>query len=301
MCFIFENTNMLNTYVQQKLPGNTNRRCTLRNACFTINNPTVEAAAFVQTLIDSHLVSYIVVGKEVGASGTPHYQGYVEFNNSLAFDTVRVMLLHGHIEARRGTSQEASQYCQKDGEFLSWGEMSKQGNRTDIEVVANMVKEYNSIRVIAMEYPVQYIKFHKGILGLQSALIEARTNVPEVRVYYGPTGCGKSYNARVWLPNAYVWHPQQGQWFDGYRGESEVIFEEFRGQIPFGMLLSLLDRYDCKVQYKGGVCEFAATKIAFTSPVSAYQWYSLLDDNDRMDQLIRRISDMIHLKVVFTP
>jgi len=279
----------------QKLPGNTKpaTRRRLRNACFTINNPQTERETFVKRLIDSELISYVIVGSEVGESGTPHYQGYVEFKAQVDFDIVHNWLLKGHIEARRGTAQQAADYCTKDGEYSSWGTLSGQGTRTDIEAVASLVANDASTFDIASSYPVQYIKYFKGIMALQCALIKPRETVPTVRVFYGGTGTGKSYRARQWLPDAYVWHPQQGTWFDGYLGQKTVIFEEFRGQIPFGMLLSLLDRYCCKVQYKGGVAEFAGADIAITSPVHPFQWYLSLTDGDRMDQLTRRITEVV--------
>jgi len=285
----------------QKLTGNTkpSTRPRVRNACFTLNNPTVHCDAFTKDLVDSNLVQYICVGNEVGASGTPHFQGYIEFQHQLDFAAAQQLLDKAHIEPRRGTAQQAADYCKKDGEFTEWGTLSKQGQRTDVDEMVAMVQEGASTFEIATALPAQYVKYHKGIMALQAALIEPRVTAPEVRVWYGGTGTGKSFKAREWLPDAYVWHPQQGTWFDGYRGQKSVVFEEFRGQIPFGMLLSLLDRYCCKVQYKGGVCEFAAVQIAITSPVEPARWYLCLDENDRLDQLTRRLTEVEELKSRF--
>ena len=75
---------------------------------------------------------------------------------------------------------------------------------------------------------------------------------------------------------------------DGYAGEKSVLFEDFRGQLPFGMLLSLLDRYDCKVQHKGGMCELAATHIVMTSPLHPQEWYKVDDlaKHNKIEQLL---------------
>lgn len=280
----------------QKLTGNTtpSTRRKLRNACFTLNNPDMEHSVLLDGLVHSQMTNYIVIGKEVGESGTPHFQGYVEFKQQVDFHLVLKWLPKAHIESRRGSAHQASIYCKKDGDFLEWGTLSRQGERSDIDELAQMVNNRASTLEIARTLPTQYIKFHRGVHALQSALTEARTEVPEVRVFHGTTGTGKSFQARQWLPNAYVWHPQQGTWFDGYQGQTSVIFEEFRGQIPFGMILSLLDRYCCKVQYKGGVTEFAAKYIAITSPVPPSDWYFALSDGDKLDQLHRRISEVIH-------
>lgn len=71
--------------------------------------------------------------------------------------------------------------------------------------------------------------------------------------------------------------------------------EEFRGQLPLGFMLSLTDRYDCKVQYKGGMVDFAATRIAITSPVHPSQWYrqETLAEGDKLEQLLRRVTKFI--------
>lgn len=280
--------------MSQRLAGNTNRQ-RLRNACFTVNNPIVTREQFLSDLIQSDKCTYIVIGSETGAKGTPHFQGYVEFKDQIDFHIAKDLLLHGHIEPRRGSPKQASDYCQKDGDFDIWGTLNRPGERTDIQCVAEMAKMQCSMREIAHTYPVQFIKYHKGISALASQMVKARCTRPEVRVFYGKTGTGKSFKAREWLPNAYIWHPQQNQWFDGYMGEQDVILEEFRGQLPFGMILSMLDCYDCKVQFKGGVVEFCATRIAITSPLHPRDWYWTLDENDKVDQLMRRITEVIHL------
>ncbi|AXH77369.1 MAG: putative viral replication protein [Circoviridae sp.] len=277
----------------QKLPGNTNRQ-QVRNICFTVNNPSLPLAGFVDSLTSSGLPTYFVIGEEVGACGTPHFQGYIEFKQSVGWKRAHKLLLNGHMETRKGNPQQASEYCKKDNKFIEWGKISNQGHRSDIEDVANAVIAGSTLLEIAMGYPVQFIKFFKGIMALQAKLIKPRCSAPTVKVFWGSTGTGKSFRAREWLPNAYVWHPQMGQWFDGYQGEDEVLFEEFRGQLPFGMLLSLLDQYCCKVQYKGGIIEFAPTKIALTSPVHWSEWYTNLDDWDKIEQLKRRVTECVH-------
>ena len=279
--------------MSQKLTGNTNpSTLRLRNVCFTINN-NVDHLGLAAKLRADARGKYFVLGQEVGESGTPHIQGYIEFDHNVAFNQVHKLLLNGHIEARKGTAQEASDYCKKDGEFIEYGFLSKQGERTDIQYLANLVQTGSSNFEIACECPVMVIRFHKGIDALRAWSMTPRVDKPVVRVYHGGTGTGKSHQARDWLPHAYIWHPQMGQWFDGYQGEDAVIFEEFRGQIPFGMILSLLDRYCCRVQYKGGSCQFRATKIAFTSPVHPTAWYQVNDDWDKISQLTRRISSII--------
>ena len=265
----------------------------------------------------------MVFGVEKGEEGTQHLQGYCEFSNQKQFETIQNMLEKHHFEPRykKATARQAADYCKKgeqskleweahnvDGEnyglnaiVYEWGEMSEQGQRNDLTPACDMIKEGASLKEVARECPETFVRFHKGLLALKQILIEPRDEIPEVRVYYGSTGTKKSQSAREWLGTAksanppYIWGPQCGQWFDGYEGQKKAIFEEFRGQLPFGFLLILLDRYDCKVQYKGGMAEFCATQICFTSPVHPSEWYKMEDlhGNEKLDQLLRRITEII--------
>ena len=141
---------------------------------------------------------------------------------------------------------------------------------------------------MAQQHPTVFVKMHRGLEALQHRIEGKRNSEPTVTVLYGDTGTGKSRRARELCPDdVYIWHPQQASWFDGYEGQKNVIFEEYRGQLPFGFLLSLLDRYDCRVQYKGGSAQFRATNIIITSPVAPRDWYPSLADNEgRLEQLL---------------
>lgn len=291
----------------------------LRNCCFTWNNPD-DLARIEAKLRAWRGVTYMVYGLEKSKEGTPHLQGYCEFKGQKEWDTVKKMMEGAHFEPRHGTAEGAAKYCKKgeqshenydlegdaspeyglNAQVVEWGEMTQQGQRNDLSPACDMIKGGATMKQVAREHPEHFVRFHKGLLALKCILLEPRDEVPEVRVYYGTTGTKKSLSARQWLGFAksedppYVWHPQCEKWFDGYEGQKKVIFEEFRGQIPFGFLLSLIDRHDCKIQYKGGVMEFVATQICFTSPVHPDHWYKQDDlrGDEKLDQLHRRITDI---------
>lgn len=93
-----------------------------------------------------------------------------------------------------------------------------------------------------------------------------------------------------------------GQWFDGYDAETDVIFEEFNGQIPFRQFLRLLDKYPCQVQTKGGSKYWGARRIWITSPVHPSQWYASLEEKSEgsLAQLLRRLTDIRNLLIRHT-
>lgn len=105
---------------------------TSRNYCWTLNNYTPEELAFLKNpdLLESF--SYHVFGIEKGESGTPHLQGYTVFKKPLRqvackkmFNTERI-----HLSMRKGTHEQASDYCKKDGDFFEFGNIMKVGKRS---------------------------------------------------------------------------------------------------------------------------------------------------------------------------
>lgn len=272
--------------------------------CFTINNEVYDETPLDPDYINPLAamqewgqVTYMIVGNEVASTGTPHIQGFAQFKDKVKFTTIKKKMPTAHIEAKspNSTAEQARDYCKKDDDYTEWGTFQTQGQRKDIEIATDMITNGEKMRTVAKELPVQYVKYHKGLHALKNILIEPRSEVPKVTVLYGKTGTGKSKSARELTVDPYVWGPEQMHWFDGYEGQKDVIFEEFRGQLPLGSMLRLLDRYDCKVQVKGGIVEFVGTNIVITSPKHPQEWYEDLS-NDKIDQLMRRISDIKHLE-----
>lgn len=259
---------------------------------FTINNYTDQDITLIKENIFNF--SYLIYGFEKGEEGTPHIQGYAELNNRKTLNALKLFLPRAHIERRLGTARQASDYCCKeDNDPFIHGEISSQGKRSDLDDVAEAIIDKKTIKEVANLFPSQYIKFHKGIEKLRNLQIEARSEPPTVIVIYGASGTGKTKYFYDNYKDGYKWEPHQQQWFDGYDGHESVLFDEFRGQLPFTMLLNLLDRYETKVQYKGGMSQFVAKNIIITSPDHPKYWYPNL--NERMDQLYRRIDKIIFL------
>ena len=306
-------------------------RCTvtmpskMRNACFTLNNYTDDDCTRLSGLAKCPDVSYCVIAKEIGESGTPHLQGYAEFSGSFSFSRVKALLgTTAHIEPRHGPQSRAISYCKKGDQphdewdsahedgyhyganldlLCEFGTPKSPGQRTDLDQVVTDIQAGKRLRDLAADHPIQFIKYSKGILSYRSALQAPRssTTPKEVIVRFGDTGTGKTRQAWLDHPDAYVWGPGHGKWFDSYDLHTEVIFDEFRGQLPFALLLQLLDRYPMKVEYKGGMTEFVADSITITSPVHPVHWYSLSGSNGKIGQLVRRITKIYHHTGVSIP
>lgn len=264
----------------------------------TLNNYTDADVALLTSWSED--VNRMVVSKEVGEHGTPHLQGRITFKRAYRITALKKLHPRAHWEVTLAAQDFL--YVQKEGsEVVVNVDNRTQGNRTELERAIDVVKESigdaRPLKRLAEECPREYVKFHKGFAALVNELIPDRSEVPEVVVFVGPTGCGKSKSAREWLGGGepVTWEPSQDKWFDGYMGQKEFLFEEFRGQLPMGMMLSLLDRYTAKVQYKGGMARFVATRIAITSPLPPEEWYPNLAAADKIDQLLRRITRVEYL------
>ncbi|XP_052816402.1 uncharacterized protein LOC128242984 [Mya arenaria] len=76
-------------------------------------------------------VGYICWGREVGASGTPHLQGFVQFKKRIRMTALKKIkpFDRAHLEKRRGTAPEARDYTAKDDEetWYERGFMSQEG------------------------------------------------------------------------------------------------------------------------------------------------------------------------------
>lgn len=281
----------------------------VNNWCFTLNNPSEEEITF---LMDSENATwkYITWGEEVGECGTLHLQGYVEFKTAVTLGMVKKRLgtSRVHLEPRRGTQQQAIEYCHKDGKVFEWGEKSRAYGTGGPDVKNKALKYMDMIREgrmaeIAADPDCTGVLFrHCRDIAM---LVEKPRDVnipPEVRWYYGPTGTGKT--RRAWYEahnlgkgNVYV-KSTSSKWFDGYDGERVVIFDDLRSSwFEYSYLLKLLDRYPTQVECKGGSRQWKAEVIYITSPFAPRQMYENMQqrDVDSIEQLVRRVHVVQHM------
>lgn len=156
---------------------------------FTINNYTTEDVNGIQAFAALSVVEYLVFGREVGANGTRHLQGYICFSTrkTLAF-LKREFNRRGHFEVARGSAKQASDYCKKDGDFDEYGTLpgdvhSKGGPQLLQEVIGwidAFIEEYGKRPTdldIAKAHPVGYAQYHRGII----QYVETVTPAPKLR------------------------------------------------------------------------------------------------------------------------
>lgn len=269
-----------------------------RGWCITVNNISDDEFEVLKAHVSSRKnIRYFCGQLEVGESGTRHLQCYAEFSGPLGLSTVRKLFPRCHAEKRRGKPSEAAAYCRKEesavaGSFFEFGELpqetnSRQGAREDLVAVRNAAADGRGVRFIIETWPVVFARYPKYVDRCLMEYSGRRDWKSEVRVYVGPTGCGKTSGAVEEFPD--IWFKPDGPWFDGYSGQPHVIFDDFHGGrdcgISFAFLLRLLDRYRMVVPVKRAFANWVPLVIIITSNYAPEQWFPWEDPAP----LLRRI------------
>lgn len=255
-----------------------------RNVCVTINN--YDGTVELDALKAWDQVSYCIVAREVGESGTPHLQCYIEFKQQVMLSTFKKKVSPKlHCERREGTPERASNYCKKgkqshaewkelstsgpnfglDADFEEWGEMSKQGNRTDLEAVRDVVSSGESMRSVC---------YMDGLTcqGLRSAellmkYIEPPRSIAPIEVIWasGPDAVSLVFADNI---DDDIYEPLTLSCWDGYDGHSTVHLRILDVDCikDARYLQRFLDKYPFRVSNKGSSRQARYTKLYVSTP-----------------------------------
>ncbi len=240
--------------------------------CFTVNNYGTDDVLRIRRLGRLPQVSFLIFGREGrGTDSTPHLQGYVAYTKRRRRSRVsRDLNGRAHIEARKGTAEEASEYCRKEKDFEEFGtnENTTQGQRSDLEQIRKRIKAGATELEIADSSFSLWVQYRKGFSAyrdLANSTNEHRISL-RVVVLTGLTGTGKSRLAYKAYPDLWSAPDPSLTWFDGYRGANVVLFDDFRGAgvVPH-FLLKVLDIYPLQVPVKGGFVPWLPNVVIITS------------------------------------
>ena len=178
-----------------------------------------------------------------------------------------------YIEPRRYSAASCVTYVSKKetrqaGPFIhgDFDMHEDQGKRTDLEELRDAVVRGASVNEILNdpELSLKAARFMPWLEKMVGARQAARFSQEdrEVTVHYlwGKPGLGKTRSvldgdrSQIFRVTNYE-HP-----FDDYSGQSTLVLDEFAGQLPFQLLLNVLDRYPCKLP-----CRFHDTWAGWTT------------------------------------
>lgn len=260
-----------------------------RNWVFTLNNYTDDDIR----LIDSIDCQYYCYGQEVSESGTPHLQGYIRFQNQVRFNFVKKLLPSAHLEIMRGTSDEAINYCKKDGMWTDKGTPPSQGRRCDLIKLRDDIVNGKRVDDICQENPDIVFQYGRVLDRLEDIHMRTvfRKEMTKCIWYVGPTGVGKSHNAYAgFTPETHYVVPNDNGWWDGYKQQATVIINDFRGEMKYNELLQLIDKWPYSVKRRGREpMPFTSSLVIITSSLSPSDIYCNRHREDKLEQLLRRI------------
>ncbi len=271
-----------------------------RRFMWTMNNPSQQDKHRLVQLVGTNLanfhdIRYIVFQEEKGhENGTIHIQGYCELLKAKRINGITLMFGRSVHVSRVDHPAAAIKYCKKDDTKVLDGLNGEWGTPARSKVFSGSllesIQEGATRKEIMENFPNKYMKSGNNIDKMINEFITRRDWEMEIEIYYGITGCGKSLTAHQKYPDAFwvKWPCGSRWWWDGYNGEKVVIFDEFRHQIKFDVMLHILDCYPYKIEYKGGMREFTSKKIVITTNIEPMNWYPKLTD---VSMLHRRFKD----------
>lgn len=238
--------------------------------CFTVNNPTEEDGRLLHESFEAGNIEYVVIGHEKGEEGTPHIQGYLCLKVKLRMTGVKKMLPRAHLEGMKGTPQQASDYCKKEGNWQEYGTLpmanGKKGGLATKERYATAKRLAIEGNLDAIDEDI-YIKHYTTLKKIRMDHMEAIPAMPDVTGvwYHGITGAGKSTRAREEFPNYFL--KAANKWWDGYDNQDNVILEDLdKTHHVLGHYIKLwADKHDFVCESKGHSMRIRPKNFIITS------------------------------------
>ena len=228
-----------------------------RDYCFT---------AWTEPKYDVDKIRYICWGLEqCPTTNKQHWQGFICLKRTSRVNMCKRIIGAGndtHVEQRRGSRNEAREYCRKDGEFFEWGIMEK--------LEFNEILKLN-INEIKINYPLMFLRYYKGLEKL-NINISPKWRKVDVYILWGAPGTGKTRQVME-MDDVYKLDPPYN-WWDGYESQKIILLDDYgiEGGIPNGMLLNICDGYSLRLPVKGSHCWAHWTEVYITSNDDPELW-----------------------------
>ena len=130
-----------------------------------VNNWTAEMLAALKAFPD---ITFGIFGEEVGESGTPHLQGYIELEKRTRTATLQKKLGKAGIKCTvlyaNGTPEQNITYCSKDGTVHTWGEVAGgAGTRNDLIHMKEIIDAGATNKEVRDAHPGNWYRMRNSI------------------------------------------------------------------------------------------------------------------------------------------
>lgn len=254
-----------------------------------------------------HGALWCVAQFERGEGGRAHLQFCIQFGEAKSRQSVRRLECwpsQPHLEPARGTPAQCYAYCSKECgricEGFEAGRRPSPGSRKDLaDIYYRLRSDGDELKRVADEYPGQYMRYGRAFRDAKS-FFDPELCRRQAVLLWGPTGTGKSRNARWVVGDRRIYDKPDGKWWDGYDGEEITIWDDFDPEeTTIKSLLRLIDWVPARIEIKGAFARCASEWFIFTNNKELFDWYGEKDD-DFKEALERRFTFIIHLTDVAT-
>lgn len=259
-------------------------------------------------------VRYLSIGKHVGTqSGYQHCHMNLELEKKKTLYFIKNKLFMRqdiHCEPRRGTRDQCDAYLNKDGYFREIINLRRiqPGRRTDLDAIRELIDDGASLYDCYREHFGTTVRYERGLrqyIALRDTILSTQTqfDAPEVIVYVGPSGSGKSWHCSTdedFMASGYRFSIQMDSkiYFDGYNNQKTIWFDEFSGRtLPFTTFCQLADKFAGRYETKGGSVLISGLKKILISTIEFPHlwWAGSQRFNTDPEQLYRRLTKCYYL------
>lgn len=234
--------------------------------CLTLNNYSDEQYG---ELLSTEC-QYVIIGKEIGDSGTPHLQGFMQFNSRKSLKQMKALNAQAHWEMSKGNIDQNYDYCSKEGNFEERGiRPMSQKRKGDANVerydMARESAKLGKFDDIPSDIYIRHRSTLRAIFAETQSAPSALTGELQNQWIWGPAGAGKTSRAMAENPGAYL--KGLNKWWDGYAGQDCVIIDDMD---PYHKALAQefkvwSHHYPFPAETKGGSMCIRPKKIIVTS------------------------------------
>lgn len=260
---------------------------------FTLNNP--------DDMLDFSTLktcAYAIYSEEVGAEGTYHFQGYIQFTRAARLGALKKFMPRGHFEIMRGSIDQAVSYCRKtdDVSFIAgpyeYGTIIRQGQRSDLMACKDALDSGKKLDYLWDHQFSDMVRYHKAFEVYAQIKAPRRTEFHTCVVIYGLPGTGKTYWATEYFTDIYwtIRPNNQSFYFEAYNGEDCILIDDFYGYYPRDFMLRLCQPYECRLAYRGGERQCLARNVVITTNKHPSRWWKTPD----ISNFTRRVTHWLH-------
>jgi len=241
-----------------------------KNFCFTINNWNENHIDMLSELID-YGAAYIVAGKEIASTGTPHLQGFVQWDNKMTLTRAISLLKGAHVSMCKGSAKQNIDYCTKDDPNpFEFGKRPKtQGSgQQERWTKAREMASRGEFEDIDDELYIKYFHHFKAIYAENQVNPQALETMDHLWIY-GGTGTGKSHAVHTRYPDRYI--KNINKWWDGYTDQQVVHIDELdptHTSFMTAFLKKWVDKWPFNAEVKGSSKTIRPPKVIVTSNYS---------------------------------